>query len=211
MDNEWGRLREVIVGIVPDNAIVPLPISSHFKNNSPKTITCFQQCHEKPAKQALPEAFTVARRQVEALVQIYEKTGIKVHRPRPHTETELRLFKMGGAPLYARDSMLVVGQNVIELSLRDPSRRKEILPTGRCWPGASPRPPGSNMPLCHLPCRLLPPRIAKARGLFSKGVISSSWVKTFWWATPGRPAIRQVSAGCGVFSAPRVTGSRKRP
>ncbi len=52
VDSEWGRLREVIVGIVPDNAIVPPPISSHFKNNSPQTITCFQQCHEKPAKQA---------------------------------------------------------------------------------------------------------------------------------------------------------------
>ena len=126
VDSEWGRLREVIVGIVPDNAIVPPPVSSHFKNKS-QNITCFQQCHEKPAKQALPEAFTVARQQVEALVQIYERTGIKVHRPRPHTETELHLFKMGGAPLYARDSMLVVGQNVIELSLRDPARRKEIF------------------------------------------------------------------------------------
>jgi len=127
VDSEWGRLREVIVGIVPDNAIVPPPVSSHFKDNSPQTITCFQQCHEKPAKQALPEAFTAARQQVEALVKIYEKNSIKVHRPRPHTETELHFFRMGGAPLYARDSMLVVGQNVIELSLRDPSRRKEIF------------------------------------------------------------------------------------
>jgi N-dimethylarginine dimethylaminohydrolase len=127
VDSEWGRLREVIVGIVPDNAIIPPPISSHFNYNSPQTIKCFQQCHEKPAKQALPEAFTAVRQQVEALVQIYERTGIKVHRPRPHTETELHLFKMGGAPLYARDSMLVVGQNVIELSLRDPARRKEIF------------------------------------------------------------------------------------
>ena len=127
VDSEWGRLREVIVGIVPDNAIVPPPVSSHFKYNSLQTITCFQQCHEKPAKQALPEAFTAARQQVEALVKIYEKNSIKVHRPRPHTETELHLFRMGGAPLYARDSMLVVGQNVIELSLRDPSRRKEIF------------------------------------------------------------------------------------
>jgi N-dimethylarginine dimethylaminohydrolase len=127
VDSEWGRLREVIVGIVPDNAIVPPPVSSHFKEDSPQAVTCFQQCHEKPAKQALPEAFTAGRRQVEALVKIYEKTGIKVHRPRPNTETELDLFRMGGAPLYARDSMLVVGQNVIELSLRDPSRRKEIF------------------------------------------------------------------------------------
>ena len=127
VDSEWGRLREVIVGIVPDNTIVPLPVASHFKDNSSQTTTCFQQCHEKPAKQALPEAFTVARRQVEALVKIYEKNSIKVHRPRPHTEAELHLFKMGGAPLYARDSMLVVGQNVIELSLRDPARRKEIF------------------------------------------------------------------------------------
>ena len=127
VDNEWGRLREVIVGIVPDNAIVPPPVAAHFKDNSPQNITCFQQCHEKPAKQALPEAFKVGRQQVEALVKIYEKTSIKVHRPRPHTETELHLFKMGGAPLYARDSMLVVGQNVIELSLRNPSRRKEIF------------------------------------------------------------------------------------
>jgi glycine amidinotransferase len=116
VDSEWGRLREVIVGIVPDNAIVPTPSLSHFKDNSPQTINCHQQCHEKPAKQALPEAFKAARQQVEALVKIYEKT-----------ETELHLFRMGGAPLYARDSMLVVGQNVIELSLRDPSRRKEIF------------------------------------------------------------------------------------
>ena len=113
VDSEWGRLREVIVGVVPDNAIVPPPIPSHFKSNSPQTITCFQQCHEKPAKQALPEAFTAARQQVEALVKIYVKNSIMVHRPRPHTETELHLFRMGGAPLYARDSMLVVGQNVI--------------------------------------------------------------------------------------------------
>jgi glycine amidinotransferase len=127
VDSEWGRLREVIVGIVPDNAIVPPPVSSHFKEDFRQDVTCFQQCHEKPAKQALPEAFTVGRRQVEALVKIYEKSGIKVHRPRPHTETELHLFRMGGAPLYARDSMLVVGQNVIELSLRNPSRRKEIF------------------------------------------------------------------------------------
>jgi PAS domain-containing protein len=34
VDSEWGRLREVIVGIVPDNAIVPTPSLSHFKDNS---------------------------------------------------------------------------------------------------------------------------------------------------------------------------------
>ena len=81
VDSEWGRLREVIVGIVPDNAIVPPPVASHFKSNSSQTITCFQQCHEKPAKQALPEAFTAARQQVEALVKIYEKTASRCTGP----------------------------------------------------------------------------------------------------------------------------------
>ena len=70
MDDQWGRLREVIVGIVRS-------VPSYHRHSlrvlrtSLKTITCFQQCHEKPAKQALPEAFTVARRQVEALVRLF--------------------------------------------------------------------------------------------------------------------------------------------
>jgi hypothetical protein len=137
VDSEWGRLREVIVGIVPDNAIVPTPSISHFKYNSLQTINCHQQCHEKPAKQVLPEAFTAARQQVEALVKIYEKTSIKVHRPRPHTETELHFLRMGGAG----------GR---------PKRHRAILegpvPTegDLCLPGdAGPAPrPGPPAPIC---------------------------------------------------------------
>ena len=127
VDNEWDRLREVIVGIVPDNAMVPPPTFSHFKYNSPQTIAWFQQYQGKAVKEVLPEVFAATQQQVEGLVKVYERNGVRVHRPRPHTETELHFFRVGGAPLYARDPILVVGKNLIELALLDPSRRKEIF------------------------------------------------------------------------------------
>lgn len=130
VSNEWGRLREVIVGIVPEDAVIPTPSHFCFVYLSKATLDLLQQNQGKLAKDVMPEALDGTSRQLDGLVRAYEKAGVKVQRARRWTEEEhqfLAHLAIGGFPVYVRDPILVVGQHVIELAVKTPFRRKEVF------------------------------------------------------------------------------------
>lgn len=125
--NEWGRLREVVVGIMPRDFLLPNPCYSIVKYAMPGQLKLVQQNAGKRLSEVAPEILAQSRAQVEALVRVYQKHGVTVFRPRPYTEAEEQFISPGGVPLFVRDPMLVIGANVIETSLMSPFRRKEIF------------------------------------------------------------------------------------
>lgn len=125
--NEWDRLKEVLVGMVPEDSVIPAPSYSMAKYMAPGPLELLRQSAGKRLAEVGPDALTQTCRQIEALVRVYENNGVTVLRPRPFTEAETQFIRLGGAPLYVRDPILVVGGNVLETSLMAPYRRKEIF------------------------------------------------------------------------------------
>lgn len=129
--NEWGKLREVIVGYLDADAVVPTP--THFCYQYYKgqpTLELFEQHQGKRLKDIVPDRIEGTVRQLEGLVKAYEKAGVKVHRARPWTAEELIFLAhlaVGGFPVYVRDPILVAGKHVIELAVKTPFRRREIF------------------------------------------------------------------------------------
>jgi len=128
--NEWGKLREVIVGILPDDAIVPTPTHMGYAYLDKATLALLEKHQGQPLKELAPELVKGTARQLDGLAVAYEKAGVKVHRARPLTGDELRFgaeLAVGGAPVYVRDPILVVGNHLIELAIKTPYRRREIF------------------------------------------------------------------------------------
>jgi len=79
---------------------------------------------------AMPERQQRWEAERDALKQVFEKHGVEVLRPRLLTQWEKEAGgKQGYSNSYVRDPWLVVGNVVIEGSLRFPHRRKEVLPS----------------------------------------------------------------------------------
>ncbi len=122
--NEWGRLREVIVG---NN------IHDTFPRWSPdwgryhgykKLLTDLEGVR---VETAFSEQSRGARQQTDALARLLEDNGVIVHRPRPLTDEEISSTSVGVIAQFARDSIVVIGKNVIETNLRMIFRAKEHL------------------------------------------------------------------------------------
>jgi len=128
--NEWGKLREVIVGVLTDDALIPTPTHFCYEYMGQATLELLQKHQGKPLKDVAPEALEGTARQLEGLVQAYEKAGVQVRRARPWTAEEqqfLAYLAVGGFPVYVRDPILVVGKHVIELAVKTPFRRREVF------------------------------------------------------------------------------------
>ena len=124
--HEWGKLREVVIGISPAEDFVVF--------------------HEDSQRWLLPEGEKVSRthkgkrlidvdrewaerieRQAEALAELVAREGVIVHRPQ-RLEGDERTFLAPngeGAQLFPRDGMIVVGEHVIDASLRLKCRQRE--------------------------------------------------------------------------------------
>jgi len=124
--HEWGKLREAVIGISPAEDFVIF--------------------HEESQRWLLPEGEKVSRahkgrrlidvdpewarrieRQVDALAELVAREGVTVHRPQ-RLEGEERTFLAPngeGAQLFPRDAMIVVGDHVIDASLRPKCRQRE--------------------------------------------------------------------------------------
>lgn len=124
--HEWGKLREVVIGISPAEEFVVF--------------------HEDSQRWLLPEGDRFSRahigrrlidvdrawaerieRQVDALAELVAREGVTVHRPQ-RLEGEERTFLAPngeGAQLFPRDGMIVVGDHVIDASLRLKCRQRE--------------------------------------------------------------------------------------
>lgn len=124
--HEWGKLREVVIGISPAEDVVI------FHEDSCRWLTEagaeFSRAHAgKRLIEVDPEWAHRIERQVEALAELVAREGITVHRPqRLRGEERTFLAPNGeGAQLFARDAMIVVGKHAIDASLRLKCRQRE--------------------------------------------------------------------------------------
>jgi glycine amidinotransferase len=124
--HEWGKLREVVIGISPAADFVV------FHEDSQRWLLPdgekFSRAHK--GKQLIdvdPEWARRIERQVDALAELVAREGVTVHRPQ-RLEGEERTFLAPngeGAQLFPRDGMIVIGDHVIDASLRLKCRQRE--------------------------------------------------------------------------------------
>ncbi len=121
--NEWGKLREVLVGNTlrdtlphwsPDWGRYFPQMKEELMNHGGKL---FSDCY--------PEQQKLAREQTEGLAKTLTDYGIRVHRPRLLTDEERALEPVGNWAQYPRDTQVVIGNHIIETNLRMTHRFKE--------------------------------------------------------------------------------------
>lgn len=124
--HEWGKLRDVVIGISPAEDFVV------FHEPSQRWLTQegaeFSRAHAgRRLIDVDPDQAKLIERQADALAELVARQGIAVHRPeRLKGEERVFLAPNGeGAQLFPRDGMIVVGHNVIDASLRLKCRQRE--------------------------------------------------------------------------------------
>ena len=124
--HEWGKLREVVIGISPAEDFVV------FYEESCRWLTPdgLEFCRRHMGRRLIdvdPEWAHRIERQVDALAELVAREGVTVHRPqRLKGEERTFLAPNGeGAQLFPRDGMIVVGRHVIDASLRLRCRQRE--------------------------------------------------------------------------------------
>jgi N-dimethylarginine dimethylaminohydrolase len=128
--NEWGKLREVVIGI-EDNTIVAdyLPI---LKWMTQEGINDFKKHAGMRSIEVDTRRILRLRKQLENHVKNLQKLGVKVHRTQPMRHPEEKRFlndiQRGNMLFGGADFFRVIGSNVILLnSLRLPFRRKQVF------------------------------------------------------------------------------------
>ncbi|MFI5002173.1 MAG: amidinotransferase [Reyranellales bacterium] len=126
VNHEWGKLREVIIGISPAEDFVVF-----YEDSQRWLIPPGDEISRKYAGRRLidvdPEWAKRIERQVDALADLVAREGVTVHRPEP-LQGEERIFMAPngeGAQLFPRDPMIVIGSHVIDASLRLKCRQRE--------------------------------------------------------------------------------------
>ena len=143
--HEWGKLREVVIGISPAEDFVVFHEPSQRWLLPPGD--AFSREHA--GRRLIDIDADLARRiehQIDALAELVAREGVTVHRPeRLRGEERTFLAPNGeGAPLFARDGMIVIGNHAIEASLRLKCRQREryglrpvlqrtVLARGAAW------------------------------------------------------------------------------
>ncbi len=90
--NEWGKLREVLVGD-SSRCVSPAgpPIGAGITGSKP----CCKGLEGVSLQQAMPARAKREKEQTEALVAVLEDHGVIVHRPRPLSDTEIAASPLG--------------------------------------------------------------------------------------------------------------------
>ncbi len=128
--NEWGKLREVMVGIA-DDLVIPEYIPA-MKWMTEWGIEDSMKYGGLKAEEVDPDTIAKLREQLEGFVEALEKWGVKVHRNIPLRYQEEREFLddtqkgcylLGGAGFFR-----VIGNTVMLMgtNLRLPARRKQV-------------------------------------------------------------------------------------
>lgn len=124
--HEWGKLREVVIGISPAEDFVV------FYEESQRWLVppgdAFSRQHAgRRLIDIDPEWATRIERQTDALAELVAREGVVVHRPERLKGDERTFLAPNGegAQLFARDGMIVVGNHIIEASLRLKCRQRE--------------------------------------------------------------------------------------
>jgi glycine amidinotransferase len=125
--NEWGTLHEAIVGKVEPDAIATgwYPGMSFFPESYHAVM---KDGGGLKLSEVNADEFATLTRQMDSLAKLLEEEGIVVHRPAPLLPCEKRYLadlQPGYGLYFPQDPLLVIGNSVIEASLRFPMRRKE--------------------------------------------------------------------------------------
>lgn len=124
--HEWGKLREVVVGIAPAEDFVVF-----YEESARWMSPDVAELSRRNAGQRLididPEWAKRCERQVDALAELVARQGVTVHRPQRLSGVERTFLAPNGegSQLFARDGMIVVGEHVIDASLRLLCRQRE--------------------------------------------------------------------------------------
>lgn len=127
VNHEWGKLREAVVGSPIGK--FPNQIPDFIKNYASKeTLEILMANKGKLASEALPEIYNRGLAQVEKTIEILKNHNVIVHRVEALTEEEnsyLANIMDGCFQHFARDPIVIIGNNVIETEPKLVIRRKE--------------------------------------------------------------------------------------
>lgn len=128
--HDWGKLKEVVIGRVTDFrfpeddkklreavAFAPADTKANLRNWAGKLFS-----------EAMGEGYVRCIEQVDNFARFLVKRGVIVHRSRELNDDEKRVydqFSPFAATIFTRDPMVIIGNHVIETSLRMPHRFKE--------------------------------------------------------------------------------------
>jgi N-dimethylarginine dimethylaminohydrolase len=119
--NEWGKLKEIIVGRVPDKYIIPVVKKTAFTIND---ISLIKKCSEEVFPGRM---LRESQKEIENLCKIIKKFGAKVLRPKQDHVGKIYTTPyhhgIGEIVYNARDLVLIVGNKIIEC----PSQEKYRL------------------------------------------------------------------------------------
>lgn len=129
--SEFGKLREVIVGI-PDDLTLP-PFGRDLGHYNDDLRSVLQATDNRPlsVREHFPERWERTREQMDGIARTFEDHHITVHRLRPYTDEEkvyLDTLQEGHAQLYPADPVFVLGSHFMEINIRRAYRRKEVFP-----------------------------------------------------------------------------------
>jgi glycine amidinotransferase len=124
--HEWGKLREAVVGISPpEDFVIGYEPSQRWL--APDDAEFCRTHIGQRLIDVEPELANRIERQVDALAELLASEGVTVRRPR-RLEGGERTFlapQGEGMQLFPRDAMIVVGNHVIDASLRLKCRQRE--------------------------------------------------------------------------------------
>jgi glycine amidinotransferase len=124
--HEWGKLREAVIGISPAEDFVVFHEASI--RWMPSDVHDF--CRKNAGRRLIdldPDWALRCERQVDALAELVAREGVTVHRPQRLEGAERTFLAANGEglQLFPRDAMIVVGEHVIDASLRLICRQRE--------------------------------------------------------------------------------------
>jgi len=124
--HEWGKLKEVVIGISPAEDFVVFHEHS-MRWQTPQEAEFSRNYAGRRLVELEPEWASRIERQVDALSELVARQGVEVHRPHRLEGIERTFLAPHGegAQLYPRDPMIVVGEHVIDGSLRLLCRQRE--------------------------------------------------------------------------------------
>ncbi len=137
VNHEWGKLEEVILGTSEY-----LTIPGYFRTidfgfgYNPENRKWIMNYGGVPLETADPANYKKVQHQIETLATMLEERGIRVHRPEPSKLSPEEMAFMadlqkGSTFLFSRDPTIVIGNHIIEASLKLPMRAKETFTARR--------------------------------------------------------------------------------
>lgn len=124
--HEWGKLREVVIGVSPAEDFVVFYEPSQRWLVPPGDAFSRQHAGRRLIDVDAEWARRIER-QVDALAELVAREGVTVHRPERLKGDERTFLAPNGegAQLFPRDGMIVVGTHVIDASIRLKCRQRE--------------------------------------------------------------------------------------